>query len=93
MSYFGNYDSVIENEKDCILLDTISGRIYIRGTKLTSKDIHSQNTTIDTMKILLENLGKEVSNTKLPVSTYSQNKNEILGKVVLPLKKLAKEYF
>jgi len=93
MSYFGNYDSVIENEKDCILLDTISGRIYIRGTKLTSKDIHSQNTTIDMMKILLENLGKEVSNTKLPVSTYSQNKNEILGKVVLPLKKLAKEYF
>ena len=93
ISYFGDYDSVIENEKDCILLDTIRGRIYIRGTKLTSKDIHSQNTTIDMMKILLENIGKEVPNTKLPISTYSQNKNEILGKVVIPLRKLAKEHF
>lgn len=92
-SYFGNYDSVIENEKDCILLDTIGGRIYICGNKLTSKEIHSQNTTIDMMKILLENIGKEVSNSKLPVSTYSQNKNEILGKVVLPIKKLSKEHF
>lgn len=92
-SYFGDYETVIENEKDCILLDTIRGRIYICGIKLTSKEIHSQNTTIDMMKILLENMGKEVSNAKLPVSTYSQNKNEILSKVVLPIRKLAKEHF
>lgn len=84
---------VIENERDCIFLDTIRGRIYIKGIKLTSKEIHSQNTTIDMMKILLENMGKEVSNSKLPVSTYSQNKNEILSKVVLPIRKLAKEHF
>lgn len=91
--YFGDYNSIIENEKDCMLLDTIGGRIYLCGTKLTSKEIHSQNTTIDMFKILLENMGKEVSNSKLPVSTYSQNKNEILGKVVLPIRKLAKEHF
>lgn len=92
-SYFGDYNTVVEKEKDGILLDTIGGRIYIGGIKLTSKDIHSQNTTIDMLKILLENMGKEVSNSKLPVSTYSQNKNEILSKVVIPIKKLAKEYF
>lgn len=92
-SYFGDYDTIIENEKDCMLLDTIRGRIYMRGTKLTSKDIHSQNTTIAMMKVLIENIGREVSNSKLPVSTYSQNKNEILSKVVLPIKKLIKEYF
>lgn len=92
-SYFGDYEAVIENEKDCILLDTIRGKIYICGNKLTSKEIHSQNTTIDMMKILMENIGKEVSNSKLPVSTYSQNKNEILGKVVIPIRKLAKEHF
>jgi hypothetical protein len=28
-SYFGNYDSIIENEKDCILLDTIGVKVYI----------------------------------------------------------------
>lgn len=61
--------------------------------KLTSKDIHSQNTTIDMMRLLLENIGKEVSNGQLPVSTYSQNKNEILGKVILPIRKLSREKF
>ncbi|MFZ2256290.1 MAG: hypothetical protein WAW59_07710 [Patescibacteria group bacterium] len=45
------------------------------------------------LKILIENMGQEVSNSRLPVSTYSQNKNELLTKVVLPIKKLAKEYF
>lgn len=45
------------------------------------------------MKILLENIGKEVSNSKLPVSTYSKNKNEILSKVILPIRKLSKEHF
>ena len=76
-----------------MLLDTIRGKIYIGGEKLTSKDIHSQNTAIDMLKILIENIGNDVSNSKLPVSTYSQNKNEILGKVVLPVKKLAHQYF
>ena len=92
-SYSSDYEAIIESEKDCILLDTIQGRVYIKGMRLTSKDIHSQNTTIDMLKILLENIGKEVPNTYLPVSTYSQNKNEILGKVVLPIRKLAKEHF
>jgi hypothetical protein len=45
------------------------------------------------MKILLDNMGKEVSNSKLPISTYSQNKNEILSKIVLPIKKITKEVF
>lgn len=92
-SYSGSYDTIIENEKHNILLDTIQGRIYIRGIKLTSKDIHSQNTTIDMLRILLKNLGQEVPNTGLPVSTYSQNKSEILGKVVMPIRKLVKEHF
>jgi hypothetical protein len=92
-SYSGNYDSIIQNETEGILLDTIGGRIYIQGKKLTSKDIHSQNTTIDMLKILLQHIGQEVSNSRLPVSTYSQNKNEILSKVVIPLRRITKEYF
>lgn len=92
-SYSGDYNTIIELEKDCILLDTVRGRIYVKGTKLTSKDIHSQNTTIDMLRLLIEHLWEEVSNSKLPVSTYSQNKNEILSKVVLPIRKISKEYF
>lgn len=45
------------------------------------------------LKVLIENMGKEIPNSKLPVSTYSQNKNEILGKVILPLKKLTEKYY
>lgn len=93
VSYCWDYDSIIKKENDCILLDTVWSRIYIKGIKLTSKEIHSQNTTIDMFKLLIENMGNEVSNSKLPVSTYSQNKNEILSKVVLPIKKIAKENF
>lgn len=92
-SYCGDYEKIIEDEKESILLDTIQGRIYIKGMKLTSRDIHSQNTTIDMFRILLENMGQEVSNTELPVSTYSQNKSEIQGKVVIPIRKLSAEYF
>ena len=92
-SYSWDYDTMIKTETDCLLLDTIWGRIYIQGTKLTSRDIHSQNTTIDMMKILLENIGEEISNSTLPISTYSQNKNELLGKIILPIKRITKEHF
>jgi hypothetical protein len=92
-SYCSDYDLIVKNERKGILLDTISGRVYVQWDKLTSKDIHSQNTTIDMLKILLENISEEISNAKLPVSTYSQNKNEIIGKVILPIKKIAIQYF
>ncbi len=92
-AYCGDYDMIVKSETHGILLDEIAWRIYIQGKKLTSRDIHSQNTTIDMLKLLLMNLWEEVSNTKLPVSTYSQNKNELLGKIVLPIKKIVKKYF
>ncbi len=92
-SYSWEYDTMIKNETDCLLLDTIWWRIYLQGTKLTSKDIHSQNTTIDMIQLLLDNIWKEVSNSRLPISTYSQNKNELLGKIVIPIKKITREYF
>ncbi|MFA6090357.1 MAG: hypothetical protein WC774_01115 [Candidatus Gracilibacteria bacterium] len=92
-TYFGDYDTIIKNEKNCILLDTIEGKIYIGEVKFTSKEIHSQGATIDTMRILLENIGEEILNTSLPASSYSHNKNEIMGKIVLPIRKLTKKYF
>lgn len=92
-SYYGDYDTMVEKEKDCILLDTIWSRIYINGQRLTSKEIHSQNSTIDILTILFENIGREISNSKLPISTYSQNKNEILSKIILPIRKISKTHF
>jgi hypothetical protein len=45
------------------------------------------------LRILISNIGQEVSNAKLPISTYSQNKNEILGKIILPLRKIVEKHF
>jgi len=33
----------------------------------------------------MENIGKDISNKELPVSSYSKNKNDMLGKIVIPL--------
>ena len=63
----------------------INNKIYINGRKLTSEDLHSQTGTVDILKILMENIGKDISNKDLPISSYSKNKNDMLGKIVLPL--------
>jgi len=40
---------------------------------------------VDILKILIENSGKDISNKDFPISSYSKNKNDMLGKIVLPL--------
>ena len=76
---------------DGLILDLIKRKIYLDWEKLTSKQIHSQNTTIEILEILLSNLWKDISNKELPKSSYSSNKNEMLWKIVLPLVKLIEE--
>lgn len=63
----------------------LNNKIYINGRKLTSEDLHSQTGTVDILKILIENIGRDISNKDLPVSSYSKNKNDMLGKIVIPL--------
>ncbi|MEI6671796.1 MAG: hypothetical protein WCL02_00030 [bacterium] len=63
----------------------LSNKIYLNGRKLTSEDLHSQTGTVDILKILMENIGRDILNKDLPVSSYSKNKNDMLGKIVLPL--------
>jgi hypothetical protein len=63
----------------------INNKMYINGRKLTSEDLHSQTATVDILKILMENTGRDVSNKDFIVSSYSKNKNDMLGKIVLPL--------
>ncbi|MEI6775059.1 MAG: hypothetical protein WCL18_10220 [bacterium] len=63
----------------------INNKMYINGRKLTSEDLHSQTATVDILKILMENTGRDVSNKDFALSSYSKNKNDMLGKIVLPL--------
>lgn len=45
----------------------------------------SQGTIVDIMDILIDQIGKDVSNIDFPISSYTKNKNEMLGKIVIPL--------
>lgn len=77
--------TLIENNKQWLLLDTLNNKIYLNWEKLTSQDLHSQSATIEILKMLLENPGKDIHNKELPLSSYSKNKNDMIGKIVAPL--------
>jgi hypothetical protein len=74
-----------------LVLDMVQNKILIQKEYITSKELHSQRMTLDVLNILLMKLGQEVSNAELPVSSYAQNKNEMQGKIIIPLSKLILE--
>lgn len=71
-----------------LLINCRGNFIYIRGKRLTSDEIHSSAATISVLKILLENIGQSVSNQILPNNSYSHDRNEMQGKIIIPLKKI-----
>lgn len=73
-----------------VLLDMRRRKIFIGGKALTSKDIHSQSAAVDILRLLLTNPIREISNSDLPRSSYSQNKHDLVSKVVQPLKQVFK---
>ena len=85
-------DELEKERKDIdLLIDIPENKIYIKGEKLTSKQLHSASATIEILKVLLENIGKSISNKKLPESSYSSDRNEMQSKIVTPLTKIIKQ--
>ncbi len=85
-------DKVAALKKKCdIVLDTIDQKMYIAGESVSSKDLHSQTATVTLLNALLENDQHEIRNRDLPRSAYSISKNEMQGKIVLPLIKLVQQ--
>jgi hypothetical protein len=39
----------------------------------------------------LKNIGSDISNKQLPASSYSKSKNDMVGKIILPLIKIIKD--
>jgi len=78
-------ETSIKNHTKGILIDMVNNKMYINGRKLTSEDLHSQTATVDILKILIENSGKDISNKEFSISSYSKNKNDMLGKIIIPL--------
>ena len=70
-----------------LLVDQISRKIYIDGERVTSKEIFSQQLTIDLLDEYISN-GEEVcviSPRSLGVSSYTQSKSEMMSKILSPL--------
>lgn len=75
-------------EKNKLILDTISNKIYLNWKKLTSQDLSSQSWTIEILKLLLSKHWEDISNKELIQSSYSKNKNEMIWKIIIPFIKL-----
>ncbi len=94
---FGNrsncgYLEAISRKEGEILFDSISKKVYFNGRRLTSKEIPSQNAASDLFEMLIERIGSEIPNRALPASSYSQNKNEMVSKIISPLMKFARAH-
>ncbi len=88
---FGDHNHLIQSKQVDIILDTIHGKIYTYWQKLTSKDVHSQSWTIEMLLYAIEHIWTDIPNRMLPLSSYSRSKNEMLGKIIIPLLKTIKE--
>lgn len=88
--YMWDYDTIIQQEQEWIILDKIANKIYINGQALTSKNLVSQSSTIEILDILIDAMGKSIDSKQLPSSSYTKQRNQMLGKIILPLKELTK---
>jgi hypothetical protein len=85
--------NVVENlgKKFDVLCNMTDNTIMVGGNVISSSDLHSQKATLTLLSMLLKKKNEEVSCKEFPRSSYSQNKNEMQGKIVLPLMKLIKQ--
>ncbi len=90
ISYW-EYSSLLSSADKWLLFDCFNWKIFLDWRKLSSKEIHSQNYTVELMDKLRKNIKSNISNSELPKSSYSKSKNEMIWKIVAPLLKLVKE--
>lgn len=69
-----------------IIFDLSVNKVYIRGERLTSNDLTTQQSTIDLFLKYYENGWKSIHNKTLPTSSYTKQKNEMSSKIVAPFK-------
>ena len=75
-------------QKNTIIINTIEKKLYINGKKLTSDHLRSQSQTVELLQSLLPHQGKKIVNSSLPPSSYTKNKNQMISKIVSPLKNI-----
>lgn len=91
----GDYEVIKNHDElsDWIWFDLLKKKIRVNGEKINHTTICSQSATIEIMLYLFNHLWEFVPNHKLPASTYSKNKNEMISKIILPLQQLVAKKF
>lgn len=88
-----NHRELLEKTKNSMIFDCVDGKIYINNEVTNHNEILTQSGTVDIIKILFENMGAYVNNSKLPPSSYSKNKNDMVGKIIWPLQEFVQKKF
>lgn len=70
-----------------IVLDSVDQRMYVAGKPLSSKHLHSQRGSIETLRILLDNYGHVVLGSAFSSSAY-RDRNEMQSKIISPIQKV-----
>lgn len=92
-SYIATPDEILKKESAGVIIDLISKKICVNGIRLTSKEVPAQSTTSEVLAMLIERMGQDISNKELPASSYSSNKNDMLGKITLPIMRIIRETY
>lgn len=87
------YDELINSSEADIMLDSINRKCFVKWAKVTSDQLKSQSTTTEILIKLLESKEWRIQNNELEPSSYSRQQNQMLWKIILPLKRLTKEIF
>lgn len=70
-----------------IFVDTDSNKIYIHGNKVDSSTLPSSTATVNLLVRLLSHPERKIHVSKLPKTSYYQDRNELQSKILTPLKK------
>lgn len=79
------HSDALAAETDNLILDNIHKKVHYKWEKLTHKHLRSQSATVEIVTVLIEAQWASVHNTDFPISSYSKNKNEMIGKIIQPL--------
>jgi hypothetical protein len=85
------HSDAVARDTDNLLLDNVHKKIHHKWEKLTHKHLRSQSATVEILTILIEAQWASVHNTDFPISSYSKNKNEMIGKIIQPLECFMKD--
>lgn len=81
-----------ELEKIKILINTVTEKIILNGTKLTSNDLPSQVYAIQVLTLLMKAPAHQIESRELPLSAYSVSKSDFMTKILRPLEKAFDKY-